>query len=86
MAGLGKPKTGGRTAGTPNKTTTALKEAIVLAATNAGGEGGMVGYLTDFAKNNPEKFVPLLAKMLPVQLDEDRRERLRGPIDLSLLS
>ena len=82
MAGLGKPKTGGRQAGTPNKTTTALKDAILQAAITAGGEDGLTGYLTGIAQDNPEKFVPLLAKLLPVQLADEQRERLNGPIDL----
>jgi hypothetical protein len=64
-------KTGGRKAGTPNKITAALKEAILLAADNAGGEGGMVGYLTRQASENPPAFLSLLGKVLPMTVQGD---------------
>jgi hypothetical protein len=38
-------KTGGRKKGTPNKTTQALKEAVLEAAALAGDKDGLVGYL-----------------------------------------
>jgi hypothetical protein len=41
----GTPKTGGRKRGTPNEISGALKEAILEAAEQAGGEDGTVGYL-----------------------------------------
>ncbi len=41
----GRSKSGGRKAGTPNKVTSALKEAILEAAEVAGGNEGLVGYL-----------------------------------------
>ena len=36
----GRAKTGGRKAGTPNKTTTVLREAVLIAAEAAGNEVG----------------------------------------------
>src|SRR5277367_1554852 len=59
---------GGRRRGTPNKTTTALKEAILEAAELAGGDGGLVGYLTTLAKTNTSAFATLLGKVLPLQV------------------
>jgi hypothetical protein len=59
---------GGRRRGTPNKTTTALKEAILEAAELAGGDGGLVGYLTTLAKTNTSAFAILLGKVLPLQV------------------
>ena len=61
-------KTGGRQKGTPNKTTALLKDAILQAADLAGGEGGLVGYLTSQAQGNPQSFLPLLGKVLPMQV------------------
>lgn len=81
MAGRkpGGPKTGGRQAGTPNKTTATLKQAILLAADQAGadmnGKDGLVGYCRFLAVNEPKSFANLLGKVLPMQMtgadDED---------------
>lgn len=66
---IGKGKPGpGRPKGVPNKTTTQLKEAILQAAEQAGGETGMVGYLQTQAEENPQSFLPLLGKVLPMTL------------------
>lgn len=61
----------GRPKGRPNKTTTQLKEALLEAATKAGGKGGLVGYLTLQAIENPQSFLPLLGKVLPLQHSSD---------------
>ena len=61
-------KTGGRTKGTPNKTTALLKDAILQAAEKAGGKAGLVGYLVTQAQMNPQSFLPLLGKVLPMQI------------------
>ena len=63
-----KPKTGGRAKGTPNKFTGLLKDAILEAATLAGGKDGLVGYLRTQATKNPAQFLVLLGKVMPVQL------------------
>lgn len=70
MAGRkpGTPKTGGRQKGTPNKTTALLKDAILQAAADAGGDDGLVGYLTAQAVANPGPFMALLGKVLPMQV------------------
>ena len=83
MAGPSQPKTGGRQKGTPNKVTAQLKDAILLAAENAGGEQGLVGYLTDVAEKQPAIFLPLLVKILPIQIEEERIEKLSGPLDFT---
>lgn len=59
----------GRPKGVPNKMTTQLKDAILEAATKAGGPGGLVGYLTLQASENPGPFLSLLGKVLPMALD-----------------
>lgn len=61
----------GRVKGVPNKTTAILKDAILQAATAAGGEGGMVGYLTLQATENPGPFLSLLGKVMPLQIAGD---------------
>ena len=60
-------KTGGRKKGTPNKTTALLKDAILQAATNAGG-GDLTTYLQVQAQENPGPFMSLLGKVLPMQV------------------
>ena len=64
----GTPKTGGRKKGTPNKISSALKETILEAAEQAGGEHGTVGYLVVQAHANPTAFMSLLGKVLPTTL------------------
>jgi hypothetical protein len=69
-------KTGGRTKGTPNKTTALLKDAILKAAEDAGDKDGLVGYLTRQAGANPTAFLALLGKVLPLQISGDSESPL----------
>lgn len=62
----------GRVKGVPNKTTALLKDAILEAATLAGGRDGLVGYLNQQAKNNPGPFLALVGKVLPLQIAGDK--------------
>lgn len=68
-AGIGRKK------GVPNKTTTALREAILLAAEQTGedhkGKDGTVGYLKRLAREDMKAFAGLLGKVLPLQLAGD---------------
>lgn len=66
----------GRVKGVPNKTTALLKDAILQAATKAGGKDGLVGYLTKQATANPQSFLPLLGKVLPMQVTGEDGEAL----------
>lgn len=79
-----RAKTGGRIAGTPNRTTALLKDAILEAAKAAGGKGELVGYLTTQASANPTAFMSLLGKVLPMQIagDPDNPLRLVSRIEL----
>ena len=57
-------KTGGRSAGTPNKLTADLKEMILGALDDAGGRS----YLTEQARTSPGAFLTLVGKVLPMQV------------------
>jgi len=73
----GTPKTGGRKKGTPNKLPSLLRDDILKAAANAHPDG-VVGYLTEQAKNNPTHFLTLLGKILPTQMQHTGADG--GPI------
>ena len=69
-----------RKRGTPNKLTVALKEAILQAANEAGGEEGLIGYLTTQAVLHPSSFLALLGRLLPLAAagDQDNPINVRG--------
>ena len=71
--GGGKPGPG-RKPGIPNRATGLLKDAIIQAAEQAGGEGGMVAYLTGQANRHPAAFLALIGRVLPLQV-QDRETR-----------
>lgn len=58
-------KTGGRTKGTPNKSTAAVKDALQAAFEGIGG----IEQLTTWAKADPGEFYKLWAKMLPQEIN-----------------
>ena len=63
----------GRPKGVPNKTTALLKDAILQAAQQAGGNGddGLTRYLKQQAQDNPGPFMSLLGKVLPMQIQHE---------------
>jgi hypothetical protein len=67
MAGKGRPKTGGRQKGTPNKLTADVKAMVLEALDKAGG----VAYLLTQAQTNPNAFLTLVGKVLPMTLAGD---------------
>lgn len=66
-----RKKTGGRTAGTPNKLTKTVKMMVLAALDKAGGET----YLLKQAKENPTAFLTLLGKVMPTQVVGDVSHR-----------
>jgi hypothetical protein len=58
---------GGRAKGTPNKTTQALKDAIMGAFDASGGQA----YLQRVADEDPRTFCTLLGKVLPSEIKAD---------------
>ena len=81
MAGRpkGLPKTGGRAKGVPNKATAELKEMILGALDDVGGQA----YLVQQALDNPNAFMTLVGKVVPrdlnaaVELNSALAERLK---------
>jgi hypothetical protein len=61
---------GGRPKGSLNKVTTTLREAILLAADQAHPDG-IVGYLRTQAADNPNAFMSLLGRVVPLQVASD---------------
>lgn len=79
-AGMGRPK------GSLNKTTALLKDAILEAATLAGGKEGLVGYLRVQAEANPGPFMALLGKVLPIQINASVKHSAQRMSDDELAS
>ena len=75
---------GGRPKGAPNKTTRALKEALIFAAEKSkhSKTHDLEGYLMYLADEKPELFVPLLGKLLPLQVKAKNEDV--GPVNLNL--
>lgn len=76
----------GRPKGAPNKVTRIIKEAVILAAELVGQDGrgkdGMVGYLRRIAHRNPDLFIPLMGKCLPLQITGKEG----GPLQMEVVS
>jgi hypothetical protein len=77
-AEIGKGKPGpGRPKGVPNKSTTALKDAILGAFDAVGGQT----YLQGVADTDPKTFCTLLGKVLPTEVKAD----VNGNITVNVL-
>lgn len=59
-------KSGGRKKGTPNKTTTAVKNALIEAFDRLGGVDALVAW----GQQEPTEFYKLWVKILPTQVNE----------------
>jgi hypothetical protein len=73
---------GGRTVGTPNKNTAALKDMILTALSDAGG----VAYLAQQAVENPGPFLALVGKVLPLQVKQESVTTVETVVKLANLS
>ena len=71
-----RKKAGGRVKGTPNKTTVALKDAIMNAFEKVGG----VDYLVTVAKKDPKTFITLLGRVLPLEI----QAKVEGTIAINI--
>lgn len=81
MAGKGRPKTGGRAKGTTNKLTADVKAMVLQALDQAGG----VKYLHAQALTNPNAFMTLVGKVLPLTLAGDPEHPLVTAIERSIV-
>lgn len=75
---LANLKRGHNRKGVPNKVNKALKDMILGALHNAGGEE----YLTQQAENNPNAFMALVGKVLPVEL----KNQVEGGMTVTILT
>jgi hypothetical protein len=71
----GNPK--GRKPGTPNKITADVKEAILASFDTVGG----ADYLVEQAAKNPQAYLTLIGKVLPLQVNAN----LDGRISISVV-
>ena len=63
-----RPKTGGRKKGTPNKTTLAIREAMLSVFADLQAEAGREnGHFLDWARGNPTDFYRLSTRLMPPQ-------------------
>ena len=62
------------------RSTALLKDAILQAAEAAGGEAGIVGYLTAQAETSPSLFMALLNKVLPMQGGDEAPGATQKPV------
>ena len=60
-------KTGGRAKGTPNKTTAAIREAVLHAFDELGG----ADYLVRLGQEDPKAFCSLLGRVLPREVNAE---------------
>ena len=73
-------KTGGRTKGTPNKVTGAVKEALTLAFEKVGG----VEALVIWGQANQTELYKLWAKLLPQEVDAKLSDPNGDPVTFTL--
>lgn len=77
MAGKGQPKTGGGSRkGVPNKATKELKDMILGALDQVGGQQ----YLVDQAIENPTAFMSLVSKVLPKDINANTTGEMKVTI------
>lgn len=69
----GKRDGAGRKAGSPNKITTELKQTILDALEQSHPEGA-IGYLKEQAVNNPNAFMTLIGKVLPLSVSGEGKD------------
>ena len=71
-------KTGGRTKGTPNRVTSQVRELILAALDEAGGQD----YLVRQARENPAVFLGLVGKILP----RPSADEISGPVTIKVVT
>ena len=66
----GKPKTGGRQSGVPNKFTASFREAVLFVYHGLGGHDAFL----EWARKHPTEYYRIAARLIPAEMksDEDR--------------
>jgi hypothetical protein len=64
-----RQKTGGRTKGTPNRTTAAAKDAIQMVANDLGGPARMLEWVKEDPFNERVFWKDIYPKLLPLQIN-----------------
>lgn len=76
-----RKKTGGRTKGTPNQTTTKAKDAIVMAAEGLGGVPRLIAWAKSAPENERVFWGTIYPKLIPVQVTGEGD----GPLTVQLV-
>jgi hypothetical protein len=63
----GKPKTGGRQAGTPNRLTGLFREAVLHVYQGLGGHTAFLAW----ARENPTEYYKIAARLIPGEMREE---------------
>lgn len=71
-------KTGGRAKGVPNKDNKAIKEMILGALSDVGGQN----YLAEQARENPTAFMGLIGKVIPSEI----KSQVEGALNVTILT
>ena len=66
----GKPKTGGRQAGVPNRLTTHFREAVQVVYQGLGGHEAF----TQWARENPTEFYKIASRLIPTEMRENSQD------------
>ena len=62
----GKPKTGGRRTGVPNRLTTHFREAVLVVYQGLGGHEAFL----QWARENPTEYYRIAARLIPTEMRE----------------
>lgn len=84
MARGGKREGAGRKKGSLNKENKQLRE-MILEALELADKGGGVEYLAKQARERPNAFLPLLGRVLPLQVAGDPDSPLKASLEVSFV-
>lgn len=69
----GKPKTGGRLPGTPNRFTGTFREAVQAVYDGLGGHAGFL----EWAKKNRSEYYRIASRLIPTEMREGGKDPIR---------
>lgn len=68
----GKPKTGGRQSGVPNKFTASFREAVLFVYHGLGGHPAFL----EWARENPTEYYKIAARLIPAEMGSDADRKI----------